>query len=70
VDVGCAADLLQQARVVRLRRGLTVDAEALGQARRDKRAAQPVLEVEPDAEIGRQRQRGNDLGGADLPVAR
>ena len=53
--VGRAADLLQQAGVVGLRGGLLIHTEALGQPRRDQRAPQPVLKIEPDAEVGGQR---------------
>ena len=64
------ADLLQQARVVGLRGGLPVDAEAFGQARRDERAAQAVLEIEPHGQVGGERERGDQLGREDPLLAR
>ena len=68
MDVGGAADLLQQARVIALRGGLTVDVEALGKAHRDECAAQPVLEIESHTEIGCQRQSGDHLRRRDPPL--
>jgi len=69
VDVGGAADLLQQARVVALGGSLRVNVQPFGQAHRDERAAQSVLEVESDAEIGRQRQRGDHFRRGDPLIA-
>jgi hypothetical protein len=51
-DDGGAADVKQQARVVRLRRGFRIEAQALAEAHREQRAVQPVLEGHPYAEIG------------------
>jgi hypothetical protein len=43
-----------------------VEPEPLHQAHRDQRAAEPVLEVGPMAQVGRQRQRRDDLRGANV----
>ena len=69
VDVGGAADLLEQARVVTLGSGLTVDVQPFGQAHGHERAAQPVLEIESDAEVSRERQRCDDLRRRDPLIA-
>jgi hypothetical protein len=72
-DVGIcgAADVEQQARVVRLRRRLRIDAQSFAEPHRDQRAVQPVLEGNTDAEVSRQRQRRDQFRGADLcPVQR
>ena len=65
-----AAHMEQQARVVRLRRGLGVHAQTLAQPHREQRALEAVLERHADAEVGRQGQRRDDLRGADLLAAR
>jgi hypothetical protein len=54
VGVGRAADVEQQARVVRLRRRLRIDAQTIGKPHCNKRALQPVLERNSDAEVRRQ----------------
>ena len=59
-----AADVEEQARVVRVRRGLRVDAEALGEPHRDERALEPVLERQPDGEVRGERERRDHLCGA------
>jgi hypothetical protein len=70
VQVCRHADLLQQASVIGLRGGLTVDAEAFGQARGDEGAAQAMLEVEPHGEVGGERERGDQLGREDPLLTR
>jgi hypothetical protein len=49
-----ASDVEEEARVVRLRRRLGVDAQALGEAGGDHRAAEPVLELHPERQVRRQ----------------
>ena len=56
--------------MVGLRRGLPVDGEAFGQARRDERAAQAVLEIEPHGQVGGEREGGDQLRGEDPLLAR
>ena len=70
VGIGRAADVEQQARVVRLRRRLRIDAQTVGKPHREQRAVQPVLERHPDAEVRRQRERGDHLRSADGPDLR
>ena len=55
--------------MVRLEGGLRVDADPLRETHRDQRALQAVLERESHAEVRREAQRGDDLGGADLVLA-
>ena len=65
--VGRAADVEQQARVVRLRRRLRVDAEALAEPHREQRAVQAVLEAAaPMPRSVARRQRRDHLRGTDL----
>jgi hypothetical protein len=68
VRVRGAARMGEQARVVGLPAGLAVDAEAVGEAHRDQRAVQAVLEREPHAEVRRQTQRRSKLRASD-PLA-
>jgi hypothetical protein len=59
----------EQAGVVRLREGLSVDAELVGEPHGDQGAVQPVLEGEPHAEVRGQAQGGDQLGASDLLAA-
>jgi hypothetical protein len=51
VGVSRAADVEQQARVVRLHRGFLIDAEAVTEPHRDQGAVQAVFERQAKAEI-------------------
>ena len=62
-----AARVRQQAPVIRLHRGLTVDTKPICQPHRDHGRLQAVLEREPHAKVGRKAQGGDDLSGAQLP---
>ncbi len=70
LGVGGAPDVEEQAAVVRLRRGRRVDPEPLAESDGDQGAVQAVLEREAHAEVGRQAERGDHLGRADLVAAR
>jgi len=66
VRVRRAARVRQQAPVIRLHRGLTVDTEPICQPHRDHGRVQAVLEREPHAEVGGEAQGADDLSGAQL----
>jgi len=51
VAIGRAADVEQQAGVVRLRRGLGIDAKQVAKPHRNEGALQPMLERHADPEI-------------------
>jgi hypothetical protein len=67
--LGGTARVREQAGVVRLRRGLAVDPEPLGEPHRDQRLVQPVLEGKAHAEVSRQAERADHLSGTDLLAA-
>ena len=69
VDLGRAAGVREQAGVVGLGCCPSVDAEPVGEAHRDHRRLQPVLERKCHPQICRQAERGDQLGGADSLVA-
>ena len=66
LGISGAADVEQQARVVGLGRRLRVDAQTLGEPHRDQRCCADRARTADRAEIRRQAECCDQLGGADL----